>query len=83
MQVLKEAGNMAQAEGQRMGSSLQKALAAARQSKQSYEQLAQETSVSATKQIFHDMASDMQRHIDQLDYRMQTVAQAEQFDRSN
>jgi rubrerythrin len=62
---------------------LHKALTSARQSKQSYEQLAQETPVPATKQIFQDMASDMQRHIDQLDYRMQAVTQAEQFDQSN
>jgi rubrerythrin len=82
--LAKEAEEMVQA-GERTvnGSGLQKALSAARQSKQSYEQLAQETPVPATKQIFQDMASDMQRHIDQLDYRMQTVAQAEQFDESN
>jgi rubrerythrin len=74
---------MAQMEGKAAGADrLQKALSAARQSKQSYEQLAQETPTPATKQIFQDMASDMQRHIDQLDYRMQTVAQAEQFDQS-
>jgi hypothetical protein len=67
-------------EGQEVDASgLQKALSAARQSKQNYEQLAQETPATATKQIFHDM----QRHIDQLDYRMQVVAQAEQFDASN
>jgi rubrerythrin len=71
-------------EGQEVDASgLQKALSAARQSKQNYEQLAQETPATATKQIFQDMASDMQRHIDQLDYRMQVVAQAEQFDASN
>lgn len=75
---------MAQAEGQAShATGLQKALSAAKQSKQSYERLARETPVPATKQIFQDMASDMQRHIDQLDYRMQTVAQAEQFDESN
>jgi hypothetical protein len=80
----KGGGKIVQAGGQTANTAgLQKALVAARQSKQSYEQLAQEASVSATKQIFQDMASDMQRHIDQLDYRMQTVAQADQFDQSN
>lgn len=62
---------------------LQSALTSARQSKQNYEKLAQETPIPATKQIFQDMASDMQRHIDQLDYRMQVVSQADQFDKSN
>jgi rubrerythrin len=82
--LAKEAENMVQAEGQAANAvGLQKALSAAKQSKQSYEQLAQGTPIPATQQIFRDMASDMQRHIDQLDYRMQTVAQAEQFDESN
>jgi rubrerythrin len=75
---------MAQMEGNpAIGADLQKALTAAKQSKQNYEKLAQDTPAQATRQIFQDMASDMQRHIDQLDYRMQSVTQAEQFDQSN
>jgi rubrerythrin len=75
---------MIQTEGNpAISADLQKALTTAKQSKQNYEKLAQETPIQATKQIFQDMASDMQRHIDQLDYRMQSMTQAEQFDQSN
>jgi rubrerythrin len=62
---------------------LQNALAAAKTSKDNYQKLVQSTPVPATKQVFQDMVNDMQRHIDQLDYRVQTVSQADQFDKSN
>jgi rubrerythrin len=66
-----------------VGDDLQKALSSARTSKDSYQKLVESTPIPATKQIFQDMVNDMQRHIDQLDYRIQTVSQADQFDKSN
>jgi rubrerythrin len=62
---------------------LQKALSSAHTSKDSYQKLVESTPIPATKRIFQDMVNDMQRHIDQLDYRIQTVSQADQFDKSN
>jgi rubrerythrin len=62
---------------------LQKALTSARTSKDSYQKLVESTPIPATKQIFQDMVKDMQRHIDQLDSRIQTVSQSAQFDKSN
>lgn len=82
--IIKEAKTMEKTEGKALTvEGLQHALSSAKHVKQDYEKLAEETPSQATRQIFQDMASDMQRHIDQLDYRMQSIGQSGYADRSH
>lgn len=54
---------------------LQKATASAQASLGAYSMFAQSTQDQSAKQMFQDMAKDMQRHIDTLNGRLQYVTQ--------
>lgn len=54
---------------------LQKAVAAAESAKGTYATFAQSTDDNTAKQMFSDMAQDMDRHISQLNSRLGVAAQ--------